>query len=1096
MKRIIIFLWLALPLTVFSHVEETSFPHPRPGAEVNAICFDSINGNYYFSTLMNNNPHNRWELYRYNIISGQHTYLAGSGTGPALRIKKMEVVSGKIYALIDHITLTEFNLTTNQFTWSLSVDNPGWERINDFCLRGDTLFVGGDFSSLGGFQRNSLAALNKNSGLIISGWNPSQPGNHNFSVVKCLAINNAQLYVGGRFSAAGKTNLFAFNLNTQSITLWNPTPSDTVQDLKIKNGQLIIAGNFLTVGNLQARNRIAVYSLPGNSLLSNNAGSNGSITNIAVSNGEVFCSGNFSQMGSFSRINLGSVNLTNNSITGFSPQTIPSHARLSEGGGRLFVHQYIGNTFRVFCLSPAQPGNISNGPSSVCQGTGGYIYQVPPQNYVSQYIWSYSGQGASISGSGAQVQVSFSNQASSGNLTCVPISYCGTQGAATSLSITVHVPPVANAGPDSVLNCYNPQIILSGSSNISNGIYSWAGPQTCLAPCQNFQINTSGQYILEVQDPATGCIGKDTVQISQNFSQPAFLAPAGPHVLNCNQTQLVLQGNIQNSQTQIWWRTFSNSNPIPDPFTCTAPGNYFLVGLHTISGCKDSIPVQVQVSNQTPNAFILSHPDIFPLPADTLSCINDTIQLMGGTDTANVQITWKHLNSGSLFGNPAMVSAPGSYRLYIRKISNGCTDSSKIINLTQNYSLPVIQIHSTPGLLSCSNDSVLLMSQVFPSNSNFYWRDPNGNIITGQPISRDTGWHFFTATHPISGCSNTDSIFISYAPIINLSLGPDTLVCPGDQLFLLPVVTGNFANLTYLWSTGHTTSGIVFQADSAALISVLVNDNTGCQGNDSIQINPADPLNDSLATYRNCTQNNTGGVRIYTSGGVPPYQYQLAGDSNWQVTPEFNNLPFGQYHLYTRDSIGCLKNSFFEISLLSNPPSAQFLCASRINIYDTLVAVDVSLPAPDSTHWIYPWNWIPVFSQPGVSWFQTTDTGFYQLSMNGIFGDCVLQVQRLIYVSFPDTNEAGPQGPNQILFVSISPNPNPGTFVLHTEFARKQNAVVQVSNAQGVLKHSSYHPDVSMLQFPITLQQVSPGTYFLRVITEYDQKGITFTIIE
>lgn len=97
---------------------------------------------------------------------------------------------------------------------------------------------------------------------------------------------------------------------------------------------------------------------------------------------------------------------------------------------------------------PAAAGTIS-GTASVCMGRSGVSYSVPAISNASGYSWSYSGTGATITGSTQSVTISFSESATSGNLTVFGTNSCGSGITSPQYVITVNPRPVpAITGPD------------------------------------------------------------------------------------------------------------------------------------------------------------------------------------------------------------------------------------------------------------------------------------------------------------------------------------------------------------------------------------------------------------------------------------------------------------------------------------------------------------------------------------------------------------------------------------------------------------------------------------------------------------------------
>ncbi|MCB0681408.1 MAG: hypothetical protein KDC32_10850, partial [Saprospiraceae bacterium] len=94
--------------------------------------------------------------------------------------------------------------------------------------------------------------------------------------------------------------------------------------------------------------------------------------------------------------------------------------------------------------------------------------------------------------------------------------------------------PLADAGPDTLLNCLNPSVtLLAGSSPGGNETYDWLdGAGQPIGTGTSLTVQSPGNYILLVTDPASGCTAQDTVVVGQDASFPT--ADAGPdQTLDC-----------------------------------------------------------------------------------------------------------------------------------------------------------------------------------------------------------------------------------------------------------------------------------------------------------------------------------------------------------------------------------------------------------------------------------------------------------------------------------------------------------------------------------------------------------------------------------
>ncbi|MDD3735366.1 MAG: PQQ-binding-like beta-propeller repeat protein, partial [Candidatus Pacebacteria bacterium] len=137
--------------------------------------------------------------------------------------------------------------------------NEGWNPGANDAVRalavsrdGETLYVGGDFTSIGGKKRNGIAALDASTGKVIEGWNPDANG----ISVDALAVSSdgKTLYVGGNFSKIGgkeRDNIAALDASTgEVIDDWNPGADDFVDALAVSSDgkTLYVGGYFTTIG--------------------------------------------------------------------------------------------------------------------------------------------------------------------------------------------------------------------------------------------------------------------------------------------------------------------------------------------------------------------------------------------------------------------------------------------------------------------------------------------------------------------------------------------------------------------------------------------------------------------------------------------------------------------------------------------------------------------------------------------------------------------------------------------------------------------------------------------------------------------------------
>lgn len=98
------------------------------------------------------------------------------------------------------------------------------------------------------------------------------------------------------------------------------------------------------------------------------------------------------------------------------------------------------------CPLPGQAGSIS-GSAVVCKGDNNIQYTLPAINNATNYVWNYSGVGATINGNNSTITINFSNNATSGSLNVYGENFCGNGIISSNFDITVNtIPDAPTAG--------------------------------------------------------------------------------------------------------------------------------------------------------------------------------------------------------------------------------------------------------------------------------------------------------------------------------------------------------------------------------------------------------------------------------------------------------------------------------------------------------------------------------------------------------------------------------------------------------------------------------------------------------------------------
>jgi hypothetical protein len=121
-----------------------------------------------------------------------------------------------------------------------------------------TVYVAGDFSTINGANRDSLAGLGATNGTLTS-FKHTVSGEP-----RALAVGHGLLYFGGHFSAIDaqwRSNLAAFSLSTGALSeTWKPTADDAVYGVTSDPNRIYLGGKFRKINGISGTAKLAAVS--------------------------------------------------------------------------------------------------------------------------------------------------------------------------------------------------------------------------------------------------------------------------------------------------------------------------------------------------------------------------------------------------------------------------------------------------------------------------------------------------------------------------------------------------------------------------------------------------------------------------------------------------------------------------------------------------------------------------------------------------------------------------------------------------------------------------------------------------------------------
>lgn len=182
-----------------------------------------------------------------------------------------------------------------------------------------SIYLGGNFISVGGLERHGLARLNPD-GTVDATWAPQVSGNPSF--VNSLAIDETTIVIGGYFSAINgqaRQHLGAVDTVAGELLSWAPDPNFSVDVVATDDTHIYVSGSFTTIAST-SRNLLAAFMSADLSLDSSwNPAPTNAVTAITPSEGLVYVGGQFTTIAATPRNRLAALDATTGAATSWDP---------------------------------------------------------------------------------------------------------------------------------------------------------------------------------------------------------------------------------------------------------------------------------------------------------------------------------------------------------------------------------------------------------------------------------------------------------------------------------------------------------------------------------------------------------------------------------------------------------------------------------------------------------------------------------------------------------------------------------------------------------------------------------------------------------
>ncbi|MCF8275327.1 MAG: gliding motility-associated C-terminal domain-containing protein [Flavobacteriales bacterium] len=436
------------------------------------------------------------------------------------------------------------------------------------------------------------------------------------------------------------------------------------------------------------------------------------------------------------------------------------------------------------------------------------------------------------------------------------------------------------------LNCLGDSVWLVLPGSFSE--LSWLPYQS---PLDSILILENSEVWASVVD-TNGCgLNTDTVHV-QFQAPPSALAL--PHDTICQGETAILNVNSINI---LLLDDGQNQSVITSPFESDiiASDTAYIFLFADSVGCL-SPPMNWQISaTQVPGTLEIS--------GDTSLCEGEQLQLSVSPSNLGIIVFFDEFSdtlgvasNGQLQINNVSDGNPAGGAYAILEI-DGCTVQSAFLEIN------VLPLPDDPNLIivgnGCPEDTVLVYASDSTSLDHF-WIGPNGfssteTILVFDPIEANEQGTYSLRIEQNSCSSDTSSIEIAIAPVPDVELIPDTVICFGDILDL--ILDHSYDQV--LWSTNET--GEIISVSDSGIYWVTVTNEFGCWNSDTTIV---ETVTCNLITSNIITPNGDGyndvfkleaeglvevHVKIFSRFGKLIYEWRTL-DGAWDGTTQDTRL--------------------------------------------------------------------------------------------------------------------------------------------------------------------------------------------------------------
>jgi len=205
----------------------------------------------------------------------------------------------------------------------------------------------------------------------------------------------------------------------------------------------------------------------------------------------------------------------------------------------------------------------------------------------------------------------------------------------------------------------------------------------------------------------------------------------------------------------------------------------------------------------------------------------------------------------------------------------------------------------------------------------------------------------------------------------------------------------------------------------------------------------------------------------------------------------------GKYTITVSNALGCKNSKTLHLKYRTQALDANFLLSSQATMADTIIAIEISWPIPDSLEWSIPKNFEVINELDNYKELLPSKTGTYTIGLRAYKYGCSDYVEKKITViNSGRSNKNGTDEQEDLIkSARLFPNPNSGNFQVEIELSRVADVKADLYNMGGVKiipTKSAYGENKYLVDF--NLMRLVPGIYFVNIEVEKEVRQLKFIV--